>query len=181
MKISSTITVSGALLFLFLLFGCTTDSGFNIQEPTFDSVPEPFTIGDTEEEPVVDGVSKYVIEEGNGEDRVVIRDQIAFYLTLRTMDGTIIYSSYQNNNTSPIQATIQNISTPRPPSLVRSFTFDRARTDGLRKGLIGMREGEKRVIIVPPSQGFEPIGSGSINEQYRDETLRYDVELDFIF
>lgn len=140
-----------------------------------------FSIEGLESEPVIDGISKYIIEEGQGEDRVVIRDQIAFYLTLTTMDGTIIYSSYQNNNTNPIQATIQNISTPRPPNLVRSFTFDRARTDGLRKGLIGMREGEKRVLIVPPSQGFEPIGNGSINEQYREETLRYDIELDFIF
>lgn len=182
MKISSVFTFSGVLLFLFVLNGCTTDSGFNIQEPTFDGVEdELFSIEGIEAVPVIDGISKYIIEEGPGEDTVVIRDQIAFFVTLTTMDGTIIYSSYQNDNTSPIQATIQNISTPRPPNIVRSFTFDRARTDGLRKGLIGMREGEKRVIIVPPSQGFEPIGSGSINEQYRDETLRYDVELDFIF
>lgn len=181
MKTSSAVLVSGILLFLIVLTGCTTDSGYNIQEPTFDSVPEPFDISEAEEEPVIDGVTRYIVEEGRGEDTVVIRDQVALYLTLRTEDGTIIYSSYQNDNTNPIQASVQNISTPTPPNVVNNFNFDRARTDGLRKGLIGMREGEKRVLIVPPSQGFESIGNGSINAEYRDETLRYDIELDFIY
>lgn len=182
MKISSAFIITATLFTLILTAGCTTDSGFTIQEPTFgDNVPDPFNIDQAEEEPVVDGITKYIAEEGHGEDQVVIRDRVAMYLTLRTMDGTIIYSSYQNNNPDPIQATIQNILTPRPPSIVRNFSFERARTDGLRKGLIGMREGEKRVIIVPPAQGFEPIGSGSVNDPYREDTLRYDVELDFIF
>lgn len=183
MKISSAITISAAIVTLTILSGCTTDSGFTIEEPTFDSVPAPFNISQAEEEPVVDGVTKYTVEEGRGEDQVVIRDQIAMYLTLRTMDGTIIYSSYQNDSTDPVQSSIQNILTPQPPTVVRfgNFSFDRARTDGLRKGLIGMREGEKRVIIVPPDQGFESIGSGSVNDEYREDTLRYDVELDFIF
>lgn len=180
MKISPILLLS-ATLFVTLFLGCTTDSGFRIQEPTYDSVPEPFDIGNAEEEPIVDGISKYVVEEGQGVDQVVIRDQIAFYLTLRTMDGEIIYSSYQNDNQNPIQSTVQSILTPRPPNTVRTFSFDRARTDGLRKGIIGMKEGEKRVVIVPPDQGFEPISSGSINDPYREETLRYDVELDFIF
>lgn len=180
MKTSSAYFVSAAII-LTILSGCSTDSGFTFQEPTFDNVPVPFETGQSEEEPVVDGITKFTVEEGNRVDQVVIRDQVAMYVTLRAEDGTIIYSSYQNGNTSPINANIQNIVTPRPPDIVRSFTFDRARTDGLRKGLIGMRRGEKRVIIVPPSQGFEPIGSGSINDQYRENTLRYDVELDRIF
>lgn len=181
MKTSSALLTSAIVIIVTVLSGCTTDSGFTLQEPTFDSVPASFDTGQAEEETVIDGITKFTVDEGRGEDRVVIRDQVAMYLTLRSMDGTIIYSSYQNNNESPIQASIQTILTPRPPNTVRSFSFDRARTDGLRKGMIGMREGEKRVIIVPPAQGFEPIGSGSINDPYREDTLRYDVELNFIF
>jgi len=181
MKTSSALLISATIILLTVLPGCTTDSGFTLQEPTFDSVPEPFETSQAEEEPVVDGITKFTVEDGRGVDRVVIRDQIAMFLTLRTMDGTIIYSSYQNNSESAIQASVQSISTPRPPNTVRSFSFDRARTDGLKKGIIGMREGEKRVIIVPPDQGFELIGTGSINDPYRQDTLRYDVELDFIF
>jgi hypothetical protein len=181
MKISTVYTISAAIILLTILSGCTTDSGFRIQEPTFDSVPAAFDTSQDNEETVADGVTKFTIEEGTGEDQVVIRDQIAIFITLRTQDGTIIYSSYQNNNENPIQASVQSILTPRPPTIVRSFSFERARTDGLRKGIIGMKEGEKRVLIVPPSQGFEPIGSGSINDQYREESLRYDIELQFIF
>jgi|AntRauTorcE11897_2_1112592.scaffolds.fasta_scaffold00696_6 hypothetical protein len=181
MKISSVFTVIVAILSLAILSGCTTDSGFRIQEPTFDSVPTPFETAQADEEEVVDGITKFIVEEGSGEDQIVIRDQVAFYLTLRTMDGTIIYSSYQNDNENPIQATIQSILTPRPPTIVRNFSFERARTDGLRKGIIGMMEGEKRVLIVPPSQGFKSIGSGSVNDEFREDTLRYDIELDFIF
>lgn len=181
MKISSALLITATTFLIIALSGCTTDSGFSIQEPTFDSVPELFEIGQAEEEPVIDGITKFTIDEGSGVDQVVIRDQVAMFLTLRAEDGTIIYSSYQNNNENPIQANIQNILTPRPPNTVRTFSFDRAQTDGLRKGIIGMREGEKRVIIVPPEQGFELIGTGSINDPYREDTLRYDVELDFIF
>lgn len=181
MKTSSALLISAAILIITVFSACTTDSGFTIQEPTFDTVPEPFEIGQQEEMPVIDGVTMYVIKEGRGVDQVVIRDQIAIFLTLRTLDGEIIYSSYQNNNDNPIQANVQNILTPRPPNIVRSFSFERARTDGLRKGLIGMREDEKRVIIVPPEQGFEIISTGSVNAPFREDTLRYDVELQFIF
>lgn len=180
MKTSLALLISATSIILIVLSGCTTDSGFTLQEPTFENVPEPFEIGDAEEEPVVDGVTKYTVKEGQGVDQVVIRDQVAMYLTLRAEDGTIIFSSYQNDNESPLAATVQNILTPRPPNTVRSFSFDRAITDGLRKGIIGMRVGEKRVIIVPPDQGFELIGAGSINDPYREDTLRYDVELDSI-
>ena len=181
MKTSSALLISAIAIIFTVLSGCTTDSGFTIPEPTFDSVPEPFEIGQAEEVPIIDGITKFTIEEGRGVDEVVIRDQVAMFITLRSEDGTIIYSSYQDDNQNPIQATIQSILTTRPPNIVRTFSFDRARTDGLRKGMIGMLEGEKRVIIVPPAQGFEPSGTGSINDPYREDTLRYDVELDFIF
>ncbi len=174
--------VSIALLFLFsVISACSTDSGFNIPEPTFDNVPDPFDISEAEEEPVSDGITKFVKEEGEGEDQVVIRDNVAMWLTLRNSEGTIIYSTYQDGNTSSVPFSLQDIVTNRSGNPIFNFNETRAFTDGLRKGLIGMKEGEKRVLIVPPEQGFSDIPSGSINGEFRDDTLRYDIELDFIF
>lgn len=175
----ASLPILSLLLFLTVLsVSCTTDSGFNIPEPTFDNVPGPFDLNEAEEEPVQDGIVKYIVEEGRGVDQVVIRDDISFFVTLRAQDGEILYSSYQDDSTSPDQRSVQSIT---PPQIVRSFGINRALTDGLRKGIIGMREGEKRTLFVPPSQGFEDSNSGSLNAPYREDTLRYDIELDFIF
>jgi len=172
-----TLTASFLIIFMLtLLAGCSTDSGFNIQEPTFDNVPEPFDISGAEAEPVQDGTVKYVIEEGRGEFEVVIRDDIAVFITLRNEAGEIIYSTYQNTRTSPNLISVLNIR----PVFAQNFRVQRSYTNGLRKGLLGMREGEKRVLIVPPSEGFENIQSGSLNEAFRNDTLRYDIELDAI-
>jgi len=167
-------------IFLFLTFslllmsaGCSTDSGFDIQEPTFENVPEPYDISGIEAEPVKDGTVKHVVEEGRGEFQVVIRDDISVFITLRNEDGDIIFSTYQNGRTSPNIVNILSIQ----PGFASNFQIQRAFTNGLRNGLLGMREGEKRVLFVPPSQGFENIQSGSLNEAFRNDTLRYDIEL----
>lgn len=178
------LAIVALFLFVSLLNACTTDSGFTIPEPTFDIVPEPFDISNAEEEPVVDGITKYVVEEGRGQDQVVIRDDIAIWMTLRTTDDSYdepIYSTYQDGNTSSIPFTLQDIVTNRTATPVRNFNRVRSYTEGLRKGLIGMKEGEKRVLIVPPEEGFQGIPGSSINDQFRDDTLRYDIEVDFIF
>lgn len=176
MKNTSLFSISLFVLLIAFTAACSTDSNIGLQEPTFDNVPEPFDISNIEAEPVQDGIEKYIVEEGRGEDRVVIRDQLFIFVTLRTMDGDIIYSSYQNNRTSPDPVTVLNIQ----PAFPRNFQIQRAFTNGLRKGLIGMREGEKRVLIVPPEEGFANIQSGSLNEAFRNQTLRYDIELNAI-
>lgn len=163
-------------LIIFFISACTTDSGRSIPEPTFDNVPEPFDISGVEAEPVEDGLTKYVIEEGYGEDQVVIRDNLFLYLTLRNLDGEIIYSSYQDGSTSPDEVPVASVQA----QAVRHFGLIRAFSDGLRKGLIGMREGEKRVLIVPPSEGLANIQQGGFTEAFRNDTLRYDLELSAI-
>jgi FKBP-type peptidyl-prolyl cis-trans isomerase len=40
-----------------------------------------------------------------------------------------------------------------------------------------MKEGEKRVIIVPPALGYSDNRPGVNGIDLRDETLRYDVEI----
>lgn len=47
---------------------------------------------------------------------------------------------------------------------------------GLEEGLIGMCKGEKRLIIVPPSMGYDAASSKDL-EIPEDATLRYEVEL----
>ncbi|CAN5347248.1 hypothetical protein BH23BAC3_BH23BAC3_16440 [soil metagenome] len=163
-------------ILLFNTTACTTDSGFTMPEPTFDSVPEPLDISGVEAESVQDGTVKYIIEEGYGEDRVVIRDDLLVFITLRNMDGDYIYSSYQNDRTSPNIITVLNV----VPRLSQNYNVERSFTNGLRKGLIGMREGENRVLIVPPEEGFANIQSGGLTEAFRNDTLRYDIELDAI-
>lgn len=165
-------------LLVFITFGCSTDSGSTIQEPTFDNVEdEMLSIEGIESEPVEDGIVKYVVEEGTGEFQVVNRDNVMLFITVTTQDeGTFIYSTYQNNNTSPVGISVAGVHPYDQPT----FNVQRAYSNGLRKGLIGMKEGEERVLIVPPSEGFENIPGGTLNEAYRNNTLRYDIELEEI-
>jgi len=176
MKKTHLFSLIAISLLLYITTACTTDSGFTMPEPTFNNVPEPFDISGVEAEPVQDGTVKYIIEEGYGEDRVVVRDDLLIYITLRNMDGDYIYSTYQNDRTSPNVVTVLNI----VPRFSQNFNIERSFTNGLRKGLIGMRQGEKRVLIVPPEEGFANIQSGGLTEAFRNDTLRYDIELDAI-
>lgn len=179
MKKSLLQIISFLILIAAGLAACTTDSGFQIPEPTFEGVKENkmFSIEGLEPEPVRDGIVKYIVEEGRGVDKVVIRDNISFFITLTTVDGEIIYSSYQNGSESPDQRSVQGIT---PPQFVQNYNLNLALTNGLRKGIIGMREGEKRVLIVPPSEGFVNVNSRSFNAPFQNDTLRYDIELNRI-
>jgi len=163
------------LLSSLVVFSCSDTTNSTLNPPNFDNVPVPFDFEDVEPVEVSDGIMKYVLENP-GEDlpiQVVLRDQIRVHMTLRTESGEIIYSTYQNNNDTPIVFTVNNFR----PGFPLTYGSQQSFTDGLRKGVIGMKEGEKSVIVVPPELGFENIGEGSLNEPYRDATLRYDIEL----
>lgn len=168
------------LLFLsFVFIGCEDDLQ-TIPEPTFENVPEAMDFSNTEGEEVVSGVTKYVVGEGQGPDRVTKLDVISIFITLRTEGGTIIYSSFQNARTEPIDIRVQNI-VLETERLRDGYGQTRAYTAGLQNGLVGMRQGEDRVLIVEPEQGFRNIPNGMLNTQYRDSTLRYDITLQRIF
>lgn len=179
MHLSIRISAFALLLVSFAFLGCEDDFQ-TIPEPTFDNVPEPMDISGVEGEEVTEGVTKYIVEAGEGPDNVTVRDAASVYLTLRTEDGTIIYSSFQNNQTDPVDIQVQSIITVTNPQL-DGFSQSRAYTEGLQNGIIGMQQGEDRVLIVEPEQGFGNIPDGLLNSQYRDETLRYDITLQRIF
>lgn len=104
------------------------------------------------------GVTYYIIEEGKGSLSVTRRDQISIYFTARTLkDMDVFDSSYRYGRTTP--AMISDIGT---------------KTEGFKEGVKGMKEGEKRVLIVPPELGYGTTGSGG------GDTLRYELELDEI-
>lgn len=163
------------LLISFVLIGCEDDFQ-TIPEPTFDNVPDAMDISTVEGEEIVSGLTKYVVEEGQGPDNVTIRDAVNVYLTLRTINGTILYSSFQNDRTDPVSISVQNIVMVNNRQF-DSFSQTRAYTTGLQNGIIGMQQGEDRVLIVEPEQGFGNIPDGLLNSQYRDSTLRYDITL----
>lgn len=106
------------------------------------------------------GLIYYVIQEGAGPFEVGIRDNIRLFFTGRDPDGTIFQSSFVNGKTS--SSIFNNIGSYNNGQGVNS------RGEGFVQGILGMKEGERRVLVIPPSQSVFI------------DTVIYDVELDEI-
>lgn len=122
-----------------------------------------YDISGVSESETESGVTYYVIEEGSGSYTVERRSQIRVFFTariLRNMD--IIESSYRDRSTTP--TIIADIGS-------RNSQTAHYKTEGLKEGVKGMKEGEKRVLIVPPELGH------GVSEDGEGDTLRYDIEL----
>ncbi|PAU93318.1 hypothetical protein CK503_12925 [Aliifodinibius salipaludis] len=170
----------------FLLFILLISSALIIQScddknnrptgPDYSNVPEPYNISNADTTYTKEGgVEIYVIEEGEcpgGNEEfctVTPRDQIGVRYTGRIFEeGTIFESTFADSNTT--SALITNLTS-------NSTQQQQAQIEGFRRGLLGMKEGEKRVIVVPPSLGYDNSRPGVNGMDLRDETLRYDVEL----
>ena len=151
------------LLFLFtsIVISCGSNSNpFNIDPPDLSTVPPPVDTTGTERIELADSLVFFRVRPGEGEFSVVNRDNIRRHFTLRTADGEVVRSSYADGNTTPRVASVQA-----------------SETEGLRRGLLGMKEGEIRVIVVPPPLGFENTPATSLNFRFREDTLIYEVEL----
>lgn len=177
-----------SLLLLGLLISSTLviqscNSNDNNNRPTgpdFSTVPNSYNLSDSDSTYTKEGeVEIYVIEEGicpGGDEEfctVVPRDQIFVKYTGRIFDngsgeGEIFESTYANGNEAAgFIANLKPIATSQDPPQI----------EGFRRGLLGMKEGEKRVIIVPSSLGYSDSRPGVNNIDLRGKTLRYDVEL----
>lgn len=137
--------------------------------------PEPYDISKAVSDSTTeDGLQIYVIEEGQGrpEEKVVPRDQVQIRYTGRTADGKAFDSSYKNNTVT--MTTFRNL-TPVP------VTFSGQRVspliDGFRRGIIGMKPGEKRKLIIPPELGYGDPDQNFNAGNLADKTLYFDVEL----
>ncbi|MBD3615927.1 MAG: FKBP-type peptidyl-prolyl cis-trans isomerase [Gracilimonas sp.] len=146
------------LLFLPLLAisfsSCDEDNPFEVD---YSSAPEPFNIDNATRVESETGLIYYIVEEGSGAFEVDRRDQVRVYYTGRRYEsGDIFDSSYRNGNPSP--ATFNSLG-----NLISGF----------REGLIGMKEGGKRVLIIPPELAY----GNSPNSNLKNDTLRFDIEL----
>lgn len=166
---------SFSLLFSLLLITAVVFSGCGDEdelfEPDYDQVPEPFdTTEAVEKMNGEDGVEIYVIEEGRGDFEVNERDEVSIFYTIRTGDNEVYDSSYESGSDEPL-----------PANLAQRFYYTRISNqprsmfDGFYQGLLGMKEGEKRTIVIPSSANED-----EEDPEVDDERLIIDVELDRI-
>lgn len=150
---------------VFLYIGCDDSTNPFFRETDFSTVPAPLDTSESELIELENGLSYYIVDRGDEDSQWQVqgRDGIRIFLTLRLEDGTILQSTYANGRTTPEDVGVASLS-----------------PQGLREGVLGMKEGESRVIIVPPSLGYGNVNQGQQFYQLRDETLIYDVELEAI-
>lgn len=173
------IKTLSVILFFFIGFvSCSTNDPFEIPPPNFDAVPPAASIAGITPNQIEEGVTAYIHEEGSGEFFVTVRDEVQAFITLRTDEGEIIYSSFQNSRVEP-----SNISLRFAGDFQNDFTYSVAQTftPGLKIGLIGMQQGEFRTLVISPENGFKNIPSGTLMSQYRDNTLLYEIRISRIF
>jgi hypothetical protein len=148
---------------LIMLAGCGNSTDPFFYEPDFTDVPDLPDI--SEYEPVeYNGITYYIIEEGEGDFKLQERNDelLSIFLTFRIQEGMeILQSTYADFNTQPENVTVEDLSDPA----------------GLLDGVLGMKEGERRVIVVPPDRGFANVSQNSQFYPFRDDTLIYDIEI----
>lgn len=162
---STFLQLAVAFTALLLIQACSDDK---ISGPDFSTVPPPFDISQPDSTFTKDGgVEIIIVKEGNKQFEVITRDIIEVKFTGRTIDGEIFQSTYSDGNKQP-----QTLGRLLPTSTQSALV------EGFRRGLLGMTKGEKRVIIVPPSLGYDQHRRNGINGfDLRGDSLRYDIEL----
>lgn len=176
LKKSSLIQLTVIFCAFFLIQGCD-DSSTTIQPPSYNP-PAKYDISKADSSYTTDeGLKVYIIEKGSGPFKVIPRDQIRVNYTIYSMDGKIYDSTFQNERTAG--GILRNLGTVPMSSGNQSIP---PLIEGFRKGLLGMREGGKRTIIVPPSLGYSnyEYGQGVNGYDLRGDTLRYDIKLENI-
>ena len=125
----------------------------------YRSVPPPFDIAGKPKVTLPNGLIYYIVEPGEGEDIVQLRSTVDMYYTGRLTSSRIFDSSYIYGNLLPRKMYL--------PDNIRGFNY----------GSVGMKNGEKRRLIIPPALGY-----GETPEaQYSKDTLIFDIELEFIY
>ena len=143
---------------VFFTISCGGDNPY-LFEDDYTAVPDPFSVTGIVSDTTESGLIIFVLAEGDTTRQidVGIRDDVKVYYTGRKTNGEIFDSSYKNLQNEPSQFTVANV------------------IDGFTEGLLGMYEGGKRVLVIPPKLAYE----GTTNT-LRDDTLVFDIELDTI-
>lgn len=156
----STLLLPSIVLFLFFT-GCDENTSSAPFEVDYTTVPAMSDTTGLERVNLEDGLYYYVIKEGNGNFEVVPGyDEVRMFYTFWREDKTILASTYTNARTAP-----QNV-------VVYEFG-----SEGARKGMAGMKRGERRVIVVPPNHAYANVSPTNPNYDLRDETLYYEIEV----
>ena len=170
--------LSALILTGIVMISCSTEDPFRIPPPNFDSVPPAQSIQGMTPVQIEPGVEAYIHDEGYGDFFVTNRDNVEAYVTLRTDEGTVIFSSFANNRQDP-----SIVSMRFAGSIQNDFNFSvsLAYTPGFKAGIMGMKLGESRTLIVSPEKGFESAPAGFVNAKYSENTLSYEVRISRIF
>jgi len=164
------------LLIILLLFAFVQACSDSSTGPDLSLVPPPFDTTQALDKTTFDnGLVIYTIEEGHGPFEVISRDQVEIFFTGRQIDGTVFDSSFRDGSTEP--EVIQNLTPVDQGSNLRIIPN---LIEGFRLGIIGMKEGEKRTVVVPPELGFGESMEGTNGFDLRNDTLIFDIELEEI-
>lgn len=167
---------SSIILFIFFSFGTLLLQGCsnnNTNRFRFNpkAAPPPYDQSQAVRDTTLSGGIKiYVIKEGTGPYKVTPNDQIQVKYTGRTANGKVFTTTYTKNS---ITSNSTNITDLYPYPERNSSPL----VEGLRRGLLGMQEGEKRIIRVPPSMGYTSSGTSIHGVNVYNKTLVYDVQL----
>jgi hypothetical protein len=145
------------LAILISLNACDDSDPFTFVDD-FSMVPEPYDTLGVERQVRSNGLIIYTQDPGSGDFSITERDRVFLYYTMRLSDGKIIQSTYANGRVLPNEFLMGNT--------IRGF----------REGLVGLKEGGKRTLVIPPSLGY---GSDPRHALSRD-TLYYDILVDII-
>lgn len=174
-KKSTFVLLIPSLLVLLFIQACGDGSTgyYNIELTPPDPYDTSQAVNDSTTE---EGLTIYIIDEGNGrpEKTVETRDQVYARYTGRTEDGEAFDSSYRNGSEDP--RLFQNLY-PNPITSPSTGQTISPLVDGFRSGMLGMKEGEKRTLIIPPELGYGSSDENPTGNDLQDKTLRFDVEL----
>ncbi len=166
---SSLLQLVLVLIVALMIQACDDDNPTQI---TF-TPPPPFDTANADTSWTTDdGLTVYILEQGSGAFEVIPRDRIDVLYTGRTKDGEVFESTFRNETS--VSRFLQNL-TPVP--IRTSNQTISPLIEGFRRGLLGMVEGEKRTIVVPPSLGYGNSQEGTNGYDLRNDTLVFDVEL----
>lgn len=182
--IQSKLSNLAFLALIFALFiSCDTDDPYSFPPPDFSTVPEPYDISNIDPVDISEGVTAYTHDDGRGEFQVTLRDRVYVFLTLRSPSEEIIYSTYSSDQTSSV-AVDMGVADGKDFSVYQTIsrapygnTIAVAYTPGFREALLGMKEGEKTTLVISPEKAYKDIPQNSVNSQYTDSTLTYDIQI----
>lgn len=131
--------------------------------PNYSLAPAPFDTTGAPKTVLSDGLVYYQIQKGYGPFKVVQSDQVQVEYTGRKTNGKIFDSTFEK----------RKIGTPFYVTLAASGSYNGfAYIRGFREGLLGMRVGEERTIVIPPDLGYAGTTSALASD-----TLIFDVKL----